>query len=319
MPANSVFTELVTTTFRKHHKGFKDNLTNRNALLKYMYKRGNYRTEDGGLSIVEPLDYAANSTFQRYADWDLLNISASDVLSAAEYQWKQIAIHVVASGRELRINSGGSQIEKLVASRMKNAMRTFDNNFSSDLYSSGSLANQINGLAAIVADTNTNTIGGIDASLWSFWQNTVFDLSDQGVTISATTIEGSVMLPVWLSVDRGPSDQPDLIVTDNTWYAMFENSQVSLKRYTDKRNVDAGFTGIDYKGAMVLYDGNSGITASRMYFINTTYFKLVTHEDADLTVMERKEPVNQDGEVVPILWMGNLICSNRKMQAVVKP
>lgn len=319
MPANSVFTELVTTTFRKHHKGFKDNLTNRNALLKYMYKRGNYRTEDGGLSIVEPLDYAANSTFQRYADWDLLNISASDVLSAAEYQWKQIAIHVVASGRELRINSGGSQIEKLVASRMKNAMRTFDNNFSSDLYSSGSLANQINGLAAIVADTNTNTIGGIDASLWSFWQNTVFDLSDQGVTISATTIEGSVMLPVWLSVDRGPSDQPDLIVTDNTWYAMFENSQVSLKRYTDKRNVDAGFTGIDYKGATVLYDGNSGITASRMYFINTTYFKLVTHEDADLTVMERKEPVNQDGEVVPILWMGNLICSNRKMQAVVKP
>lgn len=319
MPANSVFTELVTTTFRKHHKGFKDNLTNRNALLKYMYKRGNYRTEDGGLSIVEPLDYAANSTFQRYADWDLLNISASDVLSAAEYQWKQIAIHVVASGRELRINSGGSQIEKLVASRMKNAMRTFDNNFSSDLYSSGSLANQINGLAAIVADTNTNTIGGIDASLWSFWQNTVFDLSDQGVTISATTIEGSVMLPVWLSVDRGPSDQPDLIVTDNTWYAMFENSQVSLKRYTDKRNVDAGFTGIHYKGATVLYDGNSGITASRMYFINTTYFKLVTHEDADLTVMERKEPVNQDGEVVPILWMGNLICSNRKMQAVVKP
>lgn len=319
MPANSVFTELVTTTFRKHHKGFKDNLTNRNALLKYMYKRGNYRTEDGGLSIVEPLDYAANSTFQRYADWDLLNISASDVLSAAEYQWKQIAIHVVASGRELRINSGGSQIEKLVASRMKNAMRTFDNNFSSDLYSSGSLANQINGVAAIVADTNTNTIGGIDASLWSFWQNTVFDLSDQGVTISATTIEGSVMLPVWLSVDRGPSDQPDLIVTDNTWYAMFENSQVSLKRYTDKRNVDAGFTGIDYKGATVLYDGNSGITASRMYFINTTYFKLVTHEDADLTVMERKEPVNQDGEVVPILWMGNLTCSNRKMQAVVKP
>lgn len=65
MPANSTFTELVTTTYRKHKKGFKDNLTNRNALLKYMYKRGNYRTEDGGLTIVEPLDYAANSTYQR--------------------------------------------------------------------------------------------------------------------------------------------------------------------------------------------------------------------------------------------------------------
>lgn len=63
--ANSTFTELVTTTYRKHRKQFKDNLTERNALLKRIYKKGNYRTEDGGLSIVEPLDYALNSTYQR--------------------------------------------------------------------------------------------------------------------------------------------------------------------------------------------------------------------------------------------------------------
>jgi hypothetical protein len=31
---NSTFTELVTTTFRKHRKEIKDNLSNRNALLK---------------------------------------------------------------------------------------------------------------------------------------------------------------------------------------------------------------------------------------------------------------------------------------------
>ena len=319
MPANGTFTELVSTTFRKHKKGFKDNLTNRNALLKYMYKRGNYRTEDGGLSIVEPLDYASNGTYMRYSDWDFLDISQSDVLSAAEYTWKQIAIHVVASGRELRINSGESQIEKLVAARMKNAMRTFDNNFSSDLYSSGSLTNQIGGLAQIIADTNTNTVGGIDANVWPFWRNTVFDLSDNSVTISATTIENSVMLPVWLSIDRGPNDQPDLIVTDNTYYSYFEGSQTSLKRYSGSESANGGFVTLKYKSADVLFDGNSGITASRMYFINTNYLKLVTHRDADLEVMEKKEPVNQDGEVVPILWMGNITCSNRKLQAVVKP
>ena len=62
---NSTFTELVTSTFRKVRKDVKDNLSNRNALLKHIYKRGNYRTEDGGLTIVAPLDYAANSTYQR--------------------------------------------------------------------------------------------------------------------------------------------------------------------------------------------------------------------------------------------------------------
>lgn len=315
---NSTFTELVSTTFRKHRKEIKDNLSNRNALLKYIMKRGNYVREDGGLTIATPLDYQANNTYQRYSDWDVLNISASDVITAAEYQWRQVALNVVASGRELRINSGDSRIINLAKGRIKNALRTFNNNFSSDLYSSGALTNQVNGLQAIVADTNTNTVGGIDASVWPFWQNTVFDLSDNSVTISATTIENGAMLPLWLSIDRGPDDQPDLIVSSNDYYQFFEGSQVSLKRYTGKETADAGFTTLKYKSADVLFDGNSGIPAAHMYFLNTNYLQLVVHQDADLEVMDDMRPVNQDGSVTPIIWMGNLTCSNRKQQGVIK-
>lgn len=315
---NSTFTELVSTTFRKHRKEIKDNLSNRNALLKYIMKRSNYLKEDGGLTIATPLDYAANSTYQRYSDWDTLNISQSDVISAAEYQWRQIAINVVASGRELRINSGESKIINLAKARIKNAIRTFNNNFSSDLYSAGSLTNQINGLQAIVADTNTNTVGGIDASTWTFWQNTVFDASDNSVTPSATTIENSMMLPLWLSIDRGPEDQPDLIVADNNYYSFFEASQASLKRYSGAESASGGFVTLKYKNADVLYDGNSGIPVNHMYFLNTNYLQLVVHQDADMEIMDEMRPVNQDGSVTPILWMGNLTCSNRKLQGVIK-
>lgn len=319
MPSpNSTFTELVSTTFRKHRKEIVDNFSNRNALLKYMMKRGNYRREDGGLTIVTPLDYNSNSTYQRYSDWDVLSIAASDVISAAEYQWRQIAIHVVSSGRELRINSGDSRIINLAKSKIKSAIRTFNNNFSSDLYSDGSLSNQINGLQAIIADTNTNTVGGIDANTWPFWRNTVTDASDLSVTPSATTIENSLMLPTWLTVDRGPDDQPDLIVADNTFYSYFEGSQTSLKRYSDQTKADGGFVTLKYKNADVIFDGNSGIPTNHMYLINTNYLELVVHQDADLEVMEDMRPVNQDGSVTPILWMGNLTCSNRKLQAVIK-
>jgi len=314
---NSTFTELVSTTFRKHRKEIKDNLSNRNALLKYIMKKGNYLKEDGGLTIATPLDYAANSTYQRYSDWDTLNISQSDVISAAEYQWRQIAINVVASGRELRINSGDSKIINLAKARIKNAIRTFNNNFSSDLYSAGSLTNQVNGLQAIVADTNTNTVGGIDASTWAFWQNTVFDASVNSVTPSATTIENGLMLPLWLSLDRGPDDQPDLIVADNTYYSYFEASQTTLKRYSGAQSADGGFVTLKYKNADVLFDGNSGIPANHMYFLNTNYLQLVVHQDADMEIMDEMRPVNQDGSVTPILWMGNLTCSNRKQQGVV--
>lgn len=316
---NSTFTELVTTTFRKHRRDIKDNLSNRNALLKYMQKRGNMRTEDGGLSIATPLDYAANNTYQRYSDWDTLNISASDVISSAEYQWRQIALNVVASGRELRINSGDSRIINLAKSRIKNAIRTYNNNFSSDLYSAGTLTNQINGLQALIADAGTGTVGGIDSGSFAFWQNTVIDASVLSVTPSVTTIEQGLMLPAWLATDRGPDDQVDLIVADNTYYSYFEGSQVSLKRYNDTSKGSAGFVSLKYKNADVIYDGNSGIPATHMYFINTNYLELVTHEDADLEIMDEMRPINQDGAVTQILWMGNLTCSNRKLQAVIVP
>lgn len=316
---NSTFTELVTSTFRKVRTDVKDNLSNRNALLKHVYKRGNYRKEDGGLTIVTPLDYAENSTYQRYSDWDLLNISASDVISSAEYQWRQIAINIVASGREKRINSGDSRIFSLAKSKMKNAIRTFNNNFSTDLYSDGTATNQINGLQTLVNILGTGTVGGINSTTFTFWKNQIFDLSTNSVTMSASTIENSAMLPLWLNLDRGPDDQPDLIIMDNNHYQFFEASQTSLKRYASAETANGGLVSLKYKNADVYFDGNSGIPTNTTYMLNTNYIDLVVHKDADLEIMPEMRPINQDGDVIPILWMGNLTLSNRHQQGVITP
>lgn len=317
---NATFTELVSTTFRKHSKEIKDNVSKNNALLKRFSEKGT-RKEDGGLTIVQPLDYAANGTYQRYSGYDTLNIGASDVISAAEFQWRQIAINVVASGLELRTNSGDSRIINLVKARMKNAIRTFKNNFSADVYSDGSLPNQIGGLQALVADAGTGTVGGIDSSTWVFWKNIVQSAAaplqgGAGITPSATTIE-SLMLPLWLALVRG-DDKPDLIVSDNNYFTFYETSQVSIKRYTDSQKAQGGFVSLKYKTADVIFDGGSGIPLNHMYFLNTDYLDLVVHKDADLTIMDEMKPYNQDAAVIPILWMGNMVCSNRSLQGVAK-
>lgn len=323
MPSpNTVFTELVSTTFRKHAKEIKDNVSKNNALLGRIMDKKQTRKEDGGLTIAAPLDYANNGTYQRYSGYDVLNVGASDVISAAEYQWRQIAINVVASGLELRTNSGDSRIINLVKARMKNAIRTFKNNFSADLYSDGTLPNQVNGIQALISDTGTGTVGGIDSSAWAFWRNQVQSAAApiQGggaITPSATTIE-SLMLPLWLAQVRG-DDQPDLIVADNNYFTFYEQSQVSLKRYTSADSASGGFVSLKYKKADVIFDGGSGIPVNRMYFTNTDYIELVVHQDADLAIMDEMKPYNQDAAVVPILWMGNLVCSNRSLQGVLKP
>lgn len=319
---SATFTELVSTTFRNHSKDVKDNITRNNAFYAYMMRKGNTRKEDGGLTITTPLDYNSNGTYQRYSGYDVLNIQQSDVITAAEYQWRQIALNVVASGLELRVNSGSNKILSLAKARIKNAMRTFKNNFSYDLYSDGTLPNQINGLQALVSDAGTGSVGGIDSSAWPFWQNAVQSAAAplQGggaVTVSATTIEAGIMLPLWLNQVRG-DDKPDLILTSNDWFAFYEAAQVSLKRYTNDSTADGGFTSLKYKNADVIFDGGSGIPAAHMYFLNTDYFEMVVHKDADLEIQEDMKPYNQDATVIPILWMGNLSCTNRRLQGVAK-
>ena len=318
---NATFTELVTTTFRKHKTTLTDNVTKNNALLAKLKKKGMITTTSGGLSIAIPLEYAENSTYQRYSGFDVLNTQQSDVMTAAEFQWRQIALNVVASGRELRINSGPERIINLAKARLKNAMHTFNNNFSSDIYSSGALANQIGGLQALVADAGTGTVGGIDSSTWTFWKNTVQSaaapLQGGGAIAPGPTTMESLMLPLYMALVRG-NDQPDLIVSSNEYFAFYEQSQTSIKRYTNDTTADGGFVSLKYKGCDVIFDGNSGIPAAHMYFLNTDYIGIEVHRDANLTINDEVPPYNQDAVVIPILWMGNMTVSNRALQGVLK-
>lgn len=318
---NATFTELVSTTFRKHKKDIADNVTKNNALLRRIDAGKMKRTEDGGLSIVTPLDYAQNQTYQRFSGYDVLNVTASDVISAAEYQWRNIAISVVSSGTELRTNSGDSRIINLAKAKIKNAVRTYKNNFSNDVYSDGTLPNQINGLQALVSDTGTGTVGGIDSSTWAFWANKVQSAAaplqgGSAITPSATTIE-SLMQPLWLALTRG-DDQPGLIIADNNYFTFYELSQTSIKRYTSGDSADGGFQTLKYKGADVIFDGGSGIPVNHMYFLNPDYIELVVHRDADMTELDDIRPYNQDAALVTMLWMGNLSVSNRALQGVLK-
>lgn len=321
---NATFTELVSTTFRRHGKKFIDNVSKNNALLAWIMRNGSIREVAGGLTLVTPLDYNSNGTYQRYSGYDVLNIAQSDVLTSAEYQWRQIAINVVASGLEMRINKGDTQIIALVKSRIKNAIRTFKNNFSVDIYSDGTQPNQINGLQALVTDTGTGVVGGIDSSVWPFWasavQSAAAPLQGGGAIVpSATTIE-SLMLPLWLNQVRG-DDKPDLIVASNDYYTFYEMSQTSIKRYASdnpSKEATGGFLSLKYKTADVVFDGGSGIPNAHMYFLNTDYIYIDVHEDANMTVLDQVKPYNQDAAVVPVLWMGNIVCSNRRLQGVMK-
>jgi len=317
----NAFTELVSTTYRNHSKQVADNVSRHNALFRRLTEKGRVRIEDGGLSIVQPLDYANNSTYQRYSGYDVLNVNAVDVLTAAEYPWRQIAVNVAASGFEMRTNGGPQRIINFVKTKITNAQRSLANGMSLDLYSDGTAANQINGLQALVSDAGTGTVGGINSSTWAFWQNQVQSAAAplQGggaITPSATTIE-SLMLPLWIKLTRG-NDMPDMIVMSDDYFSFFEQSQTSLKRYAPEDDGQGGMIRMKYKTADVFFDSSGGIPGSHAYFLNTDYLELVAHRDANMTMMDELRSVNQDAVVIPILYQGNLTCSARFLQGAMK-
>jgi hypothetical protein len=316
---SQIFTEMVTTTDRTWGTTITDNVSKHNALLNRMKRNGNIKTAGGGYEIAERISYAENSTYQRYTGYDALNTNASDVLTTVRYPFRQVALHVTASGKEVRMNASNEAMKNLVRERKKNAIDTATNQFAIDLYSSGSVSEQVNGLQNLIQTNGQGTVGGIDSTAWPFWRNKFREAT--GTNTAATpTVANSVQFKgdlnnLWLQLNRG-ADKPDLIVMTHDFYALYEVSEQEKQRYADGDLAKAGFTTLKYKSADVIFDDNANFatTGETAYFLNTKYLYLVQHKEAQWTPDNEKAPVNQDAIVIPIYWMGNLVCTQRSLQ-----
>lgn len=319
--------EITTTTLRNRKKEFADNVSKSNALLSRLSSKGNIDLLDGGRTIVKELEYAENATFKYYSGYEQLDISPSDVFTAAEYPWKQAAVNVSWSGLENRIqNAGAEQSLRLIASRIRNAEKTMANQVSIGIYSdgTGSAGKQITGLQAQVADSpTTGTVGGINRQNFAFWQNQ----TKQQTSADNSTELLTNMQTLWTACSRG-ADRPDLIVAGATYYNLFWSGLTPIQRINDGNKGVRGFKSFAFVDADVVCDGGqatgsandwgSGLSATRMYFLNTDYIYWSVHSATNMEPMNEKVSLGQDATVKPILWAGNLTMSNAGLQGVLR-
>ena len=320
--ASPNLSEVVTHSLRNRSGKLADSVTNNNAVLYFLNKKGNVKPADGGRTIVQELEYAENSTYKRYSGYEQLDISPSDVFTAAEFDWKQGAVSVSISGLEELQNSGRQRIIDLLESRIKNAERTMQNNVSSDMYSDGTAdgGKQIGGLQSLVADTPTNTVGGINRSTWTFWKNFSYDaITDGGAAATSGNIQ-AYMNTVWLNIVRG-TDRPNLIIADNAFYNLYWQSLQAIQRIMSSGAAEAGFTSLKFMDADVVYDGGYGgnAPANHMYFLNTDYIYWRPHTERNMVQLHPdRHSTNQDAMVKLIAFAGNMTLSNAFVQGVLK-
>jgi hypothetical protein len=292
--ASPNLSELVTTTLRNRSKTLSDNVSNHNALLRRLRENGN-QTSITGRDIVRELEYADNGTVQFYSGYESLDVSPSDVLSAAVFDYKQLAGNVTISGLEQVKNSGTEAIINLLEARINVLEKSLMNSLSTSIYSdgTGTSGKEIGGLQLLVSDAGTGTVGVINSSTFTFFQNVQTTATSSAFSVANVQTD---MNTIYLSLVRG-ADSPDLVMAGTNAYTAFLGSLQAIQRITSDDLARSGFTSLQYLNSDVVFD--SACNTNRMYFLNTDYLRLEVAASRDFVPGEAKMSVNQDAMVTP--------------------
>ena len=309
MAGNPDFNSLLSTTLQNYQPTLVDNIFKDLVLLNHLNERGRVRVEEGGTQIVEPLMYAVNDTVATYSGYDAIDLTPQEGISAAEYDWKQMAASIAISGIEEAKNRGTEAIIKLLNAKIMQAEMSLKTTLNEQLYGSASAGTDFNGLGNIVA-TQNNTVGGIDANTNTWWNPT------QGTTMGATLALHN-MADVYNRASKG-SDVPDLIVTNTSLFEKYESLLTNQVRYQDVAKANAGFQNLMFKQTPIVFDLElaTDSTDAPMYFLNTKYLKLTGLNGYWFTTTDfmNGTVAGVDARYALVLAYGQLTCSNRSRQ-----
>lgn len=317
---NSNYTDIITTTIEARSKSGEcaDNVSDNNALLKWLSEGEGVELLDGGHKIIKELAFTDNATVAPYSGYDTLSVAASDVISAAEFAWKQYAVAVTVSGLEKRQNAGRARKINLVTNRVTVAENSLKNSISSGIYSdgTGSGSKVITGLnLAVPVTPTTGTYGGINRATAGneFWRSYALDT---GAVPAASTIQG-FFNTAWASTTRGPDHCKLIIVGTLVWSAWAASVQL-LQRFTTPAKAKLGFSTMEYMDADIVLDGGIGgnCPTDVAFFLNPKYLHWSVHQDMNFAPLspEKRSAVNQDAEVQHIGFMGNLTSDGAQFQ-----
>lgn len=323
--ANPSVSDIIATTIQSRSRSIADNVTKNNALLARLNQRGNVKPFSGGNVILQELSFAENGNAGFYSGYDLLPVAAQDVISAAEFNIKQLACPVVMSGLEMLQNSGREAFIDLLEARINVAEATMANKLAQSVYSdgTGSGGKEITGLnAAVPSSPTSGTYGGIDRATWTFWQSKLYDFSAAGITPPATGAQMQTGLnTLWASLVRA-SDRPDFIVLDSNYWGIYTASLQAQQRFTDPSTGNLGFPSLKFMDADVVLDGGIGgfCPQNTGFMLNTKYLFLRPHRDRNMVSLSpnKRYAINQDAEVQILAWAGNLTCSGAQFQGRIQ-
>ncbi len=310
--------EAFSLALEDRSQGYADLVSNANAILFLMKKRGQFKTFSGP-TIRERLLYNESGSYVRYAGYGFLNPTPAELFNDAEFTPKLAAVSVTLSGEDILKNSGTNQLKNILEEHLMAAEQELQDRFVEDVHSAGLEANQIGGLQMAIPTTPTNTYGGIDRNANAIWKTTTYDANSafSGITAVSSTTVKTIFDNIMIARSRG-NKGPNVIAAGQEHYIAYTAATVAIQQITNENELGKlGFSSLKYYGAgrsvdVVLEGGiGSAMPSNTSYFLDTTALKFRIHEDRNFVKFGGKQtPTNQDAIVQHIGFFGNLTLNN---------
>jgi len=337
-----IYDALLTQTLMNYNSRLSDNIAKSNAIFMRLKEKGMYESAEGGVAIQENLLIGLTAA-EWYSGYDTLSTDPTDGVTAAFFDWRELAAPISISRREERQNIGKAKIKSMFKTKISQAEMGIEEAFILALlqgsYASGGTSlvtpasNPLNGASAIdplplqVAydPTASLTIGGINQSTNTYWRNQAANFGGAATTADVFLLK---MDNLFNSCSKGTGGKPDLIITDQITWELWRSAYYRNYRTQAQENTTYPFPNFMFNGAMVVWDeripnvadGNLDVSAAgkgTAYFLNTNFIKMRYDSESDFIATPFVKPADQTARVAHIIWMGNMTVSNRRKQGVM--
>ncbi len=266
---------------------------------------------DSGLKIAQPVVYGKLPSGS-YSGLDPFDISYRQTQTYAEWSWKNHYVNVTIPGDDLAKTEGDEKLIGLLQSKMETATMTAHDDLSEYFCGdgTGNSSKDFDGFLNGADDgTLYDSYGGISRAT-NVWFKGVVDS-----TGGATTLD---LINATIGSITVAQKKPDLAFTTQTIYDKIWARVQPSQRYLDPKGslATVGFSGINFNGHMDMIVDNH-IPTGYMFLINTDYWKLILNRKRNFFWTAEKIPVDADAYIRQMLTMGNLICIQPRVQAII--
>lgn len=233
-------------------------------------------------------------------------INDSELLTMTYEEWKYVSVSLIRYFQDDQQNRGEAALMKLADVKLGAAERGLNEEFERVFFADGTGDNEPNGFQNIIASSPaTGTLHGLNRATYSWWRNqykastgssAIYLLSDMRTTLNNTLRYAQTEL------------KDIVIVTTQDIYEYYEDECFEMKVLQNTMLADAGFDTLQYRGRPMMWAPSA--PSGNMYFVNTSYLKMMKDDDYWMDMTDWKEiPDQPNDRVAQITCVMNLITS----------